>query len=74
MNKMQLYVPKWAARIDKKGYTLLHHVADMKHYKQGIRTWSCSPISGGVTVVRGKPFDNIEFCPPSTFNLFIVFI
>ncbi|KAK9209643.1 hypothetical protein WN944_002010 [Citrus x changshan-huyou] len=37
MNKMQLYVPKWAARIDKKGYTLLHHVADMKHYKQGIR-------------------------------------
>ncbi|KAL9444405.1 hypothetical protein AB3S75_017569 [Citrus x aurantiifolia] len=37
MNTMQLYVPKWAARIDKKGYTLLHHVADMKHYKQGIR-------------------------------------
>ncbi|KAH9803495.1 ANK REP REGION domain-containing protein [Citrus sinensis] len=54
MKEMQLYVPKWAARIDKKGYTLLHHVADMKHYKQGIRTWSCSPISGGVTVVRDQ--------------------
>ena len=37
MKEMQLYVPKWAARIDKKGYTLFHHVADMKHYKQGIR-------------------------------------
>lgn len=35
--EMQLSVPKWASRIDKKGYTLLHHVADMKHYKEGTR-------------------------------------
>ncbi|XP_006452252.2 uncharacterized protein LOC18055250 [Citrus clementina] len=37
MKEMQLYVPKWAAGIDKYGYTLLHNVADMKHYKQGTR-------------------------------------
>ncbi|KAL9444410.1 hypothetical protein AB3S75_017574 [Citrus x aurantiifolia] len=37
MKEMRLSVPKWASRIDKKGYTLLHHVADMKHYKEGPR-------------------------------------
>ncbi|GAY65931.1 hypothetical protein CUMW_244840 [Citrus unshiu] len=37
MKDMRLSVPKWASRIDKKGYTLLHHVADMKHYKEGTR-------------------------------------
>ena len=37
MKEMRLSVPKWASRIDKKGYTLLHHVADMKHYKEGTR-------------------------------------
>ncbi|KAH9803525.1 PGG domain-containing protein [Citrus sinensis] len=37
VEKMPLYVPKWAARIDENGYTILHHVADMKHYEYGIR-------------------------------------
>ncbi|KAK9186464.1 hypothetical protein WN944_005645 [Citrus x changshan-huyou] len=37
MEKMPLYVLKWATRIDDKGYTILHHVADMKHYEHGIR-------------------------------------
>ncbi|KAH9803504.1 hypothetical protein KPL71_001791 [Citrus sinensis] len=63
MKDMRLSVPKWASRIDKKGYTLLHHVADMKHYKEGTRPGPVLQFQEELQLFEVSPLIIFNFVP-----------